>query len=257
MIEFDGVYKQLAGHVVLNGLSFKVEKGETFVIVGPSGTGKSVTLNHIIGLLKADGGRVSVNGTDVSGLDTAGMERLRLKMGMLFQDGALLNWMNVHDNVALPLKEKTSMSKAEIDKKVFEVLDFLELHESVWKMPNEISGGMRKRAGLARAIICNPEIMLFDEPTAGLDPVMSRKIDAMIVSLRSKYNMTSVVVTHDLCSAFGIADKVAMLYEGVIVECGTPERFSKSENKLVREFIAAQSTIRKGALDGTHEQPEA
>jgi len=257
MIEFDKVHKLLAGNHVLRGLSFKVMKGETFVMVGPSGTGKSVTLNHIIGLLKADEGTVSVNGEDVAALDSAGLERLRLKMGMLFQDGALLNWMNVHDNVALPLKEKTALSKVEIDKKVYEVLEFLELEDSAMKMPNEISGGMRKRAGLARAIICNPEIMLFDEPTAGLDPVMSRKIDSMILSLKVRFNMTSVVVTHDLCSAFGIADKVAMLYEGEIVECGTPEHFSKSENKLVREFIAAQSTIRKGALSGSHEQSKA
>ena len=245
-IEFANVYKCLAGRPVLNGISFKVEKGETFVLVGPSGSGKSVTLNHIIGLFKAESGLVSVNGDDVAQLDARGLERMRSHMGMLFQSGALLNWMSVHDNVALPLRENTDLSEPEIEKKVMEILEFLEIFDAAYKMPDEISGGMKKRAGLARAIVSNPSIMLFDEPTAGLDPVMSRKIDSLIMSLKKRYNMTSVVVTHDLISAFGIADKIAMIEDGVIIECGTPEEFQLSTHKLVREFISANSTIRKG-----------
>ena len=248
MIQFENVYKSLAGVPVLTGLSFKVEKGETFVLVGPSGTGKSVTLNHIIGLLKADSGVVSVKGLDVGALDSRGLGHLRSSMGMLFQGGALLNWMNVRDNVALPLKENTSLSSAEINKKVLDILDFLEMADAAYKMPDEISGGMKKRAGLARAIVCNPEIMLFDEPTAGLDPVMSRKIDSLVLSLKSKFAMTSIVVTHDLISAFGIADRIGMLEDGSLIEYGTPEQFMKSSNNLVREFIAAQSTIKKGTV---------
>lgn len=247
-IEFSNVFKSLAGVPVLKGLSFKVERGETFVLVGPSGTGKSVTLSHIIGLLKADDGVVSVGGQDVAALDSIGLAKMRSRLGMLFQSGALLNWMNVYDNIALPLRENSSMSQAEIETKVMDMLEFLEMDDAAWKMPDEISGGMRKRAGLARAIVCDPETMLFDEPTAGLDPVMSRKIDALIVSLKKRFNMTSVVVTHDLVSAFGIADRVGMLDDGVLIECGTPERFAKSGNKLVREFIAAQSTIGKGSV---------
>lgn len=254
MIEFENVHKFLGGRHVLKGLNLRVEKGETFVIVGPSGTGKSVTLNHIIGLLRADFGHVRVNGHDVGALDGWEMERLRWKMGMLFQSGALLNWMNVHDNVALPLKEKTRMGKADIDRKVSEILGFLEMEGSALKMPDEISGGMKKRAGLARAIIGDPDIMLYDEPTSGLDPVMSRKIDSLIASLKKRFAMTSVVVTHDLCSAFGIGDKVAMLYDGEVIECGSPEEFARSGNKLVQEFISAQSTIRKGVPCGSHEQ---
>ncbi len=248
MIEFRNVYKSLAGIPVLTGLSFNVEKGETFVLVGPSGTGKSVTLSHIIGLLTADEGIVEVDGQDIAALSSDGLSKLRSRMGMLFQSGALLNWMSVHDNVALPLKENSSMGQAEIETKVMDMLTFLEMEDAASKMPDEISGGMRKRAGLARAIVCNPEIMLFDEPTAGLDPVMSRKIDSLILSLKKRFNMTSVVVTHDLISAFGIADRVAMLDGGSLIECGTPEQFVKSGNKLVREFIAAQSTIGKGSV---------
>ena len=246
-IQFDKVCKNLAGRPVLKELSFKVEKGETFVLVGPSGTGKSVTLNHIIGLLKADSGKVLVNGDDVGKMSNKELERMRARMGMLFQSGALLNWMNVHDNVALPLKENTALSPLEIEKKVSEILDFLGIYDAAQKMPDEISGGMKKRAGLARALVSNPAIMLFDEPTSGLDPVMSRRIDAMIVSLKKRFNMTSVVVTHDLISAFGIADKIGMINDGAIVETGTPSDFERSRNSLVREFISAQSKIQRGS----------
>lgn len=167
---------------------------------------------------------------------------------MLFQGGALLNWMNIYDNVALPLRERYSYTEEQIREKVMEMLAFLELEDSMYKMPGEISGGMVKRAGLARAVVCNPKIMLYDEPTSGLDPVMSRKIDGLIDTLKSKYRMTSVVVTHDLVSALNIGDTVAMLYDGSMIECGAPADFMKSENPLVREFISAQFHTRKAGV---------
>lgn len=240
MIEFVNVKKTLGGKMVLDGLNLRIEKGETFVIVGPSGTGKSVTLNHIIGLLKADSGSVIIDGQDICCARGSEMESLRMKMGMLFQSGALLNWMSIYDNVALPLRERTKLSENEIHAKVCTILDFLEMGDAALKMPGEVSGGMVKRAGLARAIICDPAIMLYDEPTSGLDPLMSRKIDSLIKSLKKKFSMTSVVVTHDLVSAFSIGDKIAMLYDGVVHEQGTIDEFMKSQKPLVREFISAQ-----------------
>ncbi len=245
MIKFDNVYKTLGGKEVLQGMDFQIEDGEIFVIVGPSGTGKSVTLRHIIGLHKPDSGSVTVNGIDVPSLYGEELEKYRAGLGVLFQSGALLNWMNVRENVALPLREKQRMKQSEIYERVSAVLEVLELGEAEEKMPDDLSGGMIKRAGLARAIITNPGIVLYDEPTSGLDPVMSRKIDSLIVSLRDKYHITSIVVTHDLCSAFGIADRIAMIYDGKIVECGTPEKFEASSNEHVREFIAAQYNIRE------------
>ena len=243
MIELVNVYKRLGGRNILNGLSVSIDRGETLAIVGPSGTGKSVTLNHIIGLMSPDRGSINVMGRDVAKLGYREMQKYRSKVGMLFQSGALLGWMTVYDNVALPLRECFHLPEEKIRQKVGEMLEFLNLTDSAGKYPNEISGGMQKRAGLARTVVCDPEIMLYDEPTSGLDPVMSRKIDELIVSLQKRFSMTSVVVTHDLCSAFGIADKIAMLYGGKVVEYGTPEQFKASRNELVREFIRAQFSI--------------
>ncbi len=240
MVELVNVYKRLGGRNILNGLSVSIDRGETLAIVGPSGTGKSVTLNHIIGLMSPDRGSINVMGRDVTKLGYREMQKYRSKIGMLFQSGALLGWMTVYDNVALPLRECFHLPEEKIRQKVGEMLDFLNLTDSAGKFPNEISGGMQKRAGLARAVVCDPEIMLYDEPTSGLDPVMSRKIDELIVSLQKRFSMTSIVVTHDLCSAFGIADKIAMLSGGKVVEYGTPAQFRASGNGLVREFIRAQ-----------------
>lgn len=248
MIDFKDIYKTLGKRPVLQGLSFHVKRGETFIIVGPSGTGKSVTLSHIIGLMAPDSGTVTVDGTDVGSLSRKGLEALRMKLGMLFQGGALLNWMNIYDNVALPLRERTDMTEEQIYDRVMVMLDFLELKNAVAKMPAEISGGMVKRAGLARAIVCDPKIMLYDEPTSGLDPVMSRKIDRLIDSLKKKYHMTSVVVTHDLVSALNIGDRIAMISEGRIIANDTPEAFLNSSHPLVREFINAQFNTGKKVL---------
>ncbi len=245
MIEFRNVEKSLGGRKVLDHLSFHVKEGETFILVGPSGTGKSVTLSHIIGLMRPDAGSVTVDGLHVETMRRKELESLRRRTGMLFQGGALMNWMNIYDNVALPLRECSRLTEEEIRRKVLEILVFLELEESMHKMPGEISGGMVKRAGLARAVVCEPKIMLYDEPTSGLDPVMSRKIDGLIDLLKRKFRMTSVVVTHDLVSALNIGDTVAMLYEGRVIECAPPDQFVNSGNPLVREFITAQFHTRK------------
>lgn len=240
MIKLEKVYKTLGHRPILRGLDLEVKRGETLIIIGPSGTGKSVTLSHIIGLMRPDEGRVLVDGIDVGAQDKKGLEVLRTKIGMLFQGGALLNWMDIYDNVALPLREKTTLSEIDIRERVMNILEFLELKGAIHKMPSEISGGMVKRAGLARAVVCEPKIMLYDEPTSGLDPVMSRKIDSLVELLKQRYGMTSVMVTHDLVSAVNIGDKIAMLAEGKVVEYGTPQEFMQSTHPLVREFINAQ-----------------
>lgn len=239
MIEFCDVHKKLYGAPILRGVDLKVNRGEALVILGPTGTGKSVTLRHMVGLHKADSGKVLVNGEDIAGLSGWNLERLRSRFGVLFQSGALLNWMNVRDNIALPLRESRKMAEREIDEKVNKVLEMVGLADDGKKMPSGISGGMKKRAGLARAIVTEPEIVLYDEPTSGLDPIMSRKIDKLIVSLKNKLNITSVVVTHDLISAFGIADRIVMMRRGRVEMSGTVEEFKESGNEIVRDFIAA------------------
>lgn len=245
MIKFENVTKRFGTKTVLNNVSYEVKKGEIFVIVGPSGTGKSVSLKHMVHLLTPDEGRVLVAGEDISHADGMALEKMREHFGYLFQGGALLAWLSVADNVALPLREKTSMSEAEIQKKVMETLELVELAGDADKMPSEISGGMQKRAGLARAIIRDPEIVLYDEPTSGLDPVMSRHIDRLIADLNRKLGVTSVVVTHDLNSALSIGHRVAMLKAGRIVEISTPEEFRSSSNPEVREFLDAQFKIQR------------
>ncbi len=240
MIELRDVHKSLGGREVLRGVSLEVQRGETVVIVGPSGTGKSVTLQHMVGLLTPDRGEVLVEGLNVHAATGRALEKIRDRFGVLFQSGALINWMTVYDNVALPLYEKTNLGDAEIEQRVSEALALVGLEDAGPKMPAELSGGMRKRAGLARAIIHNPSIVLYDEPTSGLDPVMSRKIDALILDLRARLGVTSVVVTHDLRSAFTVGDRVAMLSGGRIVEIADPESFRRSNNPVIREFVDAQ-----------------
>ncbi len=240
MIRFEQVRKSFGRNRVLDNLSFEIEKGEVFVIVGPSGTGKSVALKHMVRLLTPDAGRVWVGDEIVSEADNAALERIRERFGYLFQGGALLAWMNVADNVALPLQEKTKLNEEEIDRKVRATLAMVGLEDDGEKLPAEISGGMQKRAGLARAIVRDPEIILYDEPTTGLDPVTSRVIDRLIARLNRKMGITSVVVTHDLHSALSIGHRIAMLKDGHIVELATPEAFRDSREPAVREFLEAQ-----------------
>jgi len=243
MIRFENVHKWLQGQHVLKGVDLHVERGETLVLVGPTGTGKSVSLKHLIALHEPDDGDIIVDGVNMQTLNDKQLEEFRLKFGMLFQSGALLNWMNIEDNIALPLRENTKLPENEILKRVAETMEIVGLTDAALKRPGQVSGGMRKRAGLARAIITEPEILLYDEPTSGLDPVMSRRIDRLILSLKNRLKVTSVVVTHDMISAFAIADKIAMIYDGKIIEVGTPSEFRASTNPVVKEFIGAQMDL--------------
>lgn len=224
MVEFRNVVKRFGEAVVLDGLSFQVEKGDVLALIGPSGTGKSVTLKHIVGLLEPDAGEVAV-ATD--------------RIGYLFQSGALLAWKTVWENVALPLVETTRLSSEEIDRRVMEALRAVGLEQDAEKYPSEISGGMQKRAGLARAIVCDAEVILYDEPTSGLDPVTSAQITRLIRQVNQTRGVTSIVVTHDLVSAFRIASRVLLVKNGRAVVCLTPEEFQKSDNPEALAFLAA------------------
>ncbi len=246
MIRLENVTKTLGERRVLDGVSLEVHKGETLVIVGPSGTGKSVTLKHMVRLMTPDEGRVLVGEAVISEATGEALEQLREKFGVLFQGGALLEWLTVGENVALPLREKTKMSEEEIMEKVVKNLNLVGLVGDIEKYPSEISGGMRKRVGLARAIIHDPQIILYDEPTSGLDPVSSRTIDHLIDSMRHELGVTSVVVTHDLHSALSIGTRIAMLSGGRIVELAEPAAFVQSEQEEVKLFLESQFITRRG-----------
>jgi len=249
MIRFESVSKVLGGTPVLDRVSFEVERGETFCIVGPSGVGKSVTLKHMVHLLTPDEGRVLVDGECISESFGSSLERIREKFGYLFQGGALLAWLTVAENVALPLRERTSMQNEQILDKVGETLKLVGLEGDGDKYPADISGGMRKRAGLARAIVHDPMIVLYDEPTSGLDPVTARTIDTLIERMREDLGVTSVVVTHDLHSALSIGTRIAMLHGGSIVELCTPDEFVRSNNDEVRGFLESQFITKEGSWE--------
>lgn len=249
MIRFENVTKRLGARDVLDGINLEIIPGETYVICGPSGMGKSVTLKHMVRLLTPDSGQVFVGEDCVSQSRGRELERIRARFGYLFQSGALLQWLSVADNVALPLREHTTYSEEEIERRVREKLRLVELEDAYDKSPADLSGGMRKRVALARAIITEPEIILYDEPTSGLDPVTSRTIDKLIDDLRRELKVTSVVVTHDLHSALAIGSRIAMLYNGKIVEVSAPEQFVKSDNEIVRNFLEAQYITRQGVWE--------
>lgn len=224
VIEFKQVSKRFGDATVLDGLSFTVNAGEIFVIVGPSGTGKSVTLKHIVGLLDPDEGEI---------------ECATSRIGYLFQSGALLAWKTVWENVALPLEENSRLSDEEIEAKVLSALKAVGLEAHADKYPSEISGGMQKRAGLARAIVREAEVILYDEPTSGLDPVTSANITRLIRQLNRDHGTTSVVVTHDLVGALKIADRIMLIKDGKAVVCATAAEFARSTNPSVVEFLSA------------------
>lgn len=224
-------------HTVLDNIDLDVYKGETLAVLGPSGTGKSTVLRSMIGLLEPNGGQIFIQGEDVSGLDEDGWNRLRMKMGMVFQYSALFDFLTVGENVAFGLRQHTDKSNEEIQSIVTQMLDLVGLPDTQDLYPAELSGGMKKRVGLARAIAVNPEIVLYDEPTAGLDPIMSRNISRLIKKTQEQLHVTSVLVTHDMQSAFYAADRVAMLYEGHIVAIGTAEEMKNSTNPIVKAFI--------------------
>lgn len=224
-------------HTVLDNIDLDVYNGETLAVLGPSGTGKSTVLRSMIGLLEPNGGQIFIQGEDVSGLDEDGWNRLRMKMGMVFQYSALFDFLTVGENVAFGLRQHTDKSNEEIQGIVTQMLDLVGLPGTQDLYPAELSGGMKKRVGLARAIAVNPEIVLYDEPTAGLDPIMSRNISRLIKKTQEQLHVTSVLVTHDMQSAFYAADRVAMLYEGHIVAIGTADEMKNSTNPIVKAFI--------------------
>lgn len=243
MIEIENLHKSFDGSKVLKGISLHVENGEVIALIGRSGEGKSVLLRHVAGLKRPDKGRVLVDGKDVATLKGKALAQLRSRLGFLFQGGALFDSMTVFDNVAFPLREKTRLQEKEIKEKVMAELDQVGLSGAEEKYPSQISGGMKKRAALARELVWAPEIMLFDEPTTGLDPIIGHAILNLIDNLHKQLQFTGIVVTHELEKVFKIVDKVAMLHEGVILDQGTPEQIVSSEDPVVQQFI-------KGEIEG-------
>jgi phospholipid/cholesterol/gamma-HCH transport system ATP-binding protein len=241
-ISLQHLWKAFDGRQVLRDMSIDVERGESLVIVGGSGTGKSVTLKHIIGLLRPDKGRVLIDEQDLTTMSDVELNRFRRRFGMSFQEGALFDSMSVFDNIAFPLRRHTKMGEREIRDRVMECLDDVHLEGVAKKRPSELSGGMRRRVGFARAISLKPEILLFDEPTTGLDPVISDVVAELIREMDQKLGTTTVTITHDMKVAFKIADRVAMLYHGQIIEQGTPEQFQASKNPIVEQFIEGRAS---------------
>jgi phospholipid/cholesterol/gamma-HCH transport system ATP-binding protein len=245
MIEIKDIHKNFGENEVLRGVDLTIQKGETMVIIGRSGCGKSVLLKHIIGLLKPDRGNILVDGEDITSSNEGQLNKLRQKFGMLFQASALFDSMTVDENVGLGLREHTKLPEAEIKEKVRETLKLVGLSGIEEKKPAELSGGMKKRVGLARAIAMDPEYVLYDEPTTGIDPIMADVINELIINLRNTLAITSIAVTHDIVSAYKIADRIAMLYEGEIIFIGTPEETKSTKHPVVRQFIegSAQGPI--------------
>ncbi len=237
MIEIVDLHKSFNGQNVLRGINLTIQKGSIFVVLGGSGQGKTVLLKHLMGHLRPDRGRVVVHGVDINTLDEKGLNDFRKRFGMLFQSAALFDSLTVGENVAFPLREHTRLKEAEIQERVRERLRVVGLEEVTQKMPAELSGGMRKRVGLARAIALKPEIILYDEPTTGLDPITTDSINRLILEMQKKLPVTSVIISHDIESTFSIADRVAMLHEGKIIEQGTPAEFRRSTHPYVREFL--------------------
>lgn len=242
-VEFLDLHKAYGVKHVLRGASLKVYRGEVLVILGGSGTGKSVTLRHMLGLEAPDSGRVVVEGEDITDLPEEELYAVRKKFGMLFQSGALFDSMTVFENVAFPLREHTDMSEEEIDRAVQEKLELVNLANTGHLMPVDLSGGMRKRVGLARSIVLDPSAILYDEPTTGLDPITAQTINELIIDLQAKLNVTSIVVTHDIHSAFFVGDRIAFLNEGVFEWVGTMEDARDSDHPRLREFLKASAVV--------------
>jgi phospholipid/cholesterol/gamma-HCH transport system ATP-binding protein len=237
VIRVQKLYKAFGDQPVLRGLDLDVATAEIMVIIGRSGGGKSVLLKHLIGLLQPDSGAIAVDGTDITRLRGRALDEIRRRYGVVFQGGALFDSMSVTDNVAFPLREKTRLSSAEIRSRVEEKLEQVGLAGMGDKNPAEISGGMRKRVAIARALVTEPEVVFFDEPTTGLDPILVNTIHHLIQELHRKFRFTAVVVSHEIPEIFAIADRVAMLHEGLIVESGPAEAIQSSANPVVRQFI--------------------
>lgn len=241
IIEVRNLRKSFNGREVLHGISLDVPRGEITVIIGGSGSGKTVLLKHLIGLIRPDSGEILVDGEDVTKLGDRRLNEVRKKFGMLFQEAALFDSMSVFDNVAFPLREHTRLSKAEIREQVLTKLSQVGLTGAEEKMPSELSGGMRKRVGLARALALEPKIVLFDEPTTGLDPITTDVVNRLIQDTHRALGLTFVVISHDIAGAFKIANRIAMLFEGDIIEVGTPAEIEASANPMVHQFITGSA----------------
>ncbi|MFH1743360.1 MAG: ABC transporter ATP-binding protein [bacterium] len=241
MIRVSGLRKELAGRWVLNGVDMSIPQGETHVIIGRSGEGKSVLLKHFCGLFQPDEGKVWIDGQEISRLSEKELYPVRAKIGLLFQGSALFDSLTVKENVGFSLYEHDRIPESEIRKRVLENLEMVRLGNILDKMPSELSGGMRKRVGLARAITKRPKIILYDEPTTGLDPVTADAINDLIIHLSEQLKVSSVVVTHDLASAFKVGDRFSMLFEGKIIYTGTPAEVRDTPNPYIRQFIEGRA----------------
>jgi phospholipid/cholesterol/gamma-HCH transport system ATP-binding protein len=237
MIEVRGLKKSFGANCILDGVSFRIETGESVVIIGRSGGGKSVLLKHLIGLLQPDEGEVLIDGENIVGMNERELLRVRHKFGMLFQSAALFDSMTVAENVGFAFRRERSLPPAEVARKVAEVLEMVDLPGTEEKNPSELSGGMRKRVGLARAIIYAPDIVLYDEPTTGLDPIVSDSIDQLMLRVRDRLKVTTVVVTHDMRSARRLGQRILMLHERKIYAAGTADEIFQSKDPIVRQFI--------------------
>ncbi len=237
MIEVVDLYKSFNGFEVLRGINLKVEEGHTLALIGGSGRGKSVLLKHIIGLLKPDSGKILIDNQDISRLRGKKLKRLKERFGIVFQGGALFDSLTVSENVAFPLREKTRMNALQIQETVLKELAEVGLSGAENKYPAEISGGMKKRVALARCLVQNPEIILFDEPTTGLDPLTGKAIHNMIRSCQKNHNLTAIIVTHEIPAIFPLVDRVAMLYNGKILAVGTPEEMESSKDPVIHQFV--------------------
>ena len=241
MIQLDNIYKSFGTKHVLAGFTLEVKEGETMVIIGYSGTGKSVAIKHIVGLLEPDKGTVFVDGLEVPKLSRRDLYALRAKIGYVFQFSALFDSLSVAENVAMGLIKQGHLSTAEIDVRVQEALDLVDLPGSGDTLPIELSGGMRKRVGIARAIALRPKYLLYDEPTTGLDPVTAAVIDELMIRMRDKLGVTSIVITHDMRSAFSVGTRIAMLYEGTVRFVGSIDEIHNTEDPVVRQFIEGRA----------------
>jgi phospholipid/cholesterol/gamma-HCH transport system ATP-binding protein len=242
-VEFIDVSKAYGPKTVLHGANLKVYRGEVLVILGGSGSGKSVTLRHMLGLEIPDSGQILVEQEDITDLPEEELYRVRMKFGMLFQSAALFDSMTVFENIAFPLREHTDMSQDEIARAVTEKLELVNMPGTEHLMPVDLSGGMKKRVGLARSIVLDPKMILYDEPTTGLDPITAQKINEMIIDLQSKLNVTSVVVTHDIQSAFSVGDRIAFLNQGVFEWVGSMESARDTDHPLLRDFLKSSAVM--------------
>lgn len=247
MIELRDVHKAFGELHVLRGFNLVLESGTTLVVLGRSGTGKSVTLKHIVGLLTPDSGDILVDGMDVTTADAEELREIRGKVAYLFQTAALVNWMTVRDNVGLPLVEERRLPAAEIRERVDESLASLDMLHAAERMPSEISGGMRKRAALARVLVQDPQTILYDEPTAGLDPIMARTVGDLINEVQSQGDRAAIVVTHDMDLAFQVGTEIALHHEGRLIERASPEDFQRSEHPIIREFLRTRTLPAEGS----------